>query len=170
MGQTKFGVSNSYNMKKEFTFSYLHIPSFEELEENHKKTIEAARLAEKNAYAPYSKFTVGAALLLEDGTTIQGNNQENKAYPSGLCAERVALFCYGAQSNKSPIIAIGVTGGGDMLKEGENFSPCGSCRQVMAEYDGLQENSFSIILENKDGSFYIYESIHHLLPFVFGNK
>src|SRR5690554_5474302 len=121
-------------MKKEFTFSYAHLNSIEELNEDQKKALKAAEKACETAYSPYSNFKVGAAILLNDGTLILGSNQENKAYPSGLCAERVALFSYGAQQNKQGIKILAITGGGEMLKTDQFFTPCGGCRQVMAEY------------------------------------
>lgn len=157
-------------MKKEFQFSYDHFASFEELNLDQQKAVKAADEACETAYAPYSNFQVGAALLLNDGTIITGSNQENKAYPSGLCAERVALFSYGAQLNKSRIKILATVGGGEMLELDDCFSPCGGCRQVMSEYSDLQEEPFEIILRNGDGSYSIFKGIHQLLPFVFGSK
>ncbi|WP_107038584.1 cytidine deaminase [Brumimicrobium mesophilum] len=157
-------------MKKEFKFSYHHLASVKELNEDQKKTLEAAEQATLNAYAPYSKFKVGAALLLNDDTIVIGSNQENKAYPTGLCAERVALFSYGAQQNKQGIKMIAITCEGDLLKEGDVFSPCGGCRQAMAEFTEMQEQAFEIILKNGDGSILVFEGVHQLLPFIFGSK
>lgn len=157
-------------MKKEFKFSYDYFDSIQDLNSDQQKAIEMAEKARKNAYAPYSNFKVGAALLLNDGSTIQGSNQENKAYPSGLCAERVALFSYGAQNNKSDIKILAIVGDGELLKTNEVFSPCGGCRQVMSEYSEKQEKPFKIVLKNSDGSCIVFEGIHHLLPFIFGSK
>lgn|SRR5690554_440637 len=157
-------------MKKEFKFSYQHIPSFEELNEEQAKTISSAEEAAKKAYAPYSKFKVGAALLLNDNKIILGSNQENKAYPTGLCAERVALFSYGAQENGQGIKTLAIVGDGELLNPGDIFSPCGGCRQAMAEYSEMQDEPFEIILKNQDGSFMIFEGIHQLLPFIFGTN
>lgn len=157
-------------MKKEFTFSYHHLASVEELNEDQKKAIEAAEEAKLKAYAPYSNFKVGAALLLNDQTLVLGSNQENKAYPTGLCAERVALFSYGAQQNKQGIKILAIVGSGDLLKDGEFFTPCGGCRQAMSEYAGLQDAPFEIIMKNGDGSLLVFEGIHHILPFIFGSK
>lgn len=156
-------------MKKEFKFSYQHLASKAELDEDQEKTVIAAETAAKKAYAPYSNFKVGAALLLNDDQLILGNNQENKAFPSGLCAERVALFSYGAQQNNQGIKKIAIVGDGELLKSRECFSPCGACRQAMAEYTSMQEEPFEIILKNEDGSFFIFEGIHQLLPFIFGS-
>ncbi|HLW29457.1 MAG TPA: cytidine deaminase [Brumimicrobium sp.] len=157
-------------MKKEFTFSYNHLDSIEDLNENQKKAIKAAEQACEKAYAPYSNFKVGAALLLNDNTLVLGSNQENKAYPSGLCAERVALFSYGAQQNKQGIKTLAIVGEGSLLKSTEFFTPCGGCRQAMAEYTEMQGSPFEIIMRNGDGSFLVFEGIHHILPFIFGSK
>ena len=158
------------NMKKKFNFSYDYFASYGELNPDQKKTIDAAIKAQNSAYAPYSNFKVGAALLLNDNTLIHGSNQENKAFPSGLCAERVALFSYGAQKHKPGIKILGVVGSGEMLESNEHFSPCGSCRQVMVEFAIQQEEAFQIILRNFNGSFNIFDGIHQLLPFTFGGK
>ena len=157
-------------MKKEFTFSYNHLNSVDELNEDQRKAFEAAEKATEKAHAPYSNFKVGAALLLNDGTLVLGSNQENKAYPSGLCAERVALFSYGAQQNSQGIKILAITGKGEMLQTDQFFTPCGGCRQAMAEYSGMQDTPFEIIMKNGDGSFLVFEGIHHILPFIFGSK
>ncbi|HLV43210.1 MAG TPA: cytidine deaminase [Brumimicrobium sp.] len=157
-------------MKKEFTFSYNHLNSISELNDNQRKAYEAAEKACSNAYAPYSKFKVGAALLLNDETLVLGSNQENKAYPSGLCAERVALYTYGAQENKPGIKILAITANGELLKADQVFTPCGGCRQVMAEFTEIQKAPFEIIMKNGDGSFFVFEGIHHILPFIFGSK
>ncbi len=157
-------------MKKEFTFSYDNYPSIQGLNRDQQKAIKAAEKACKNAYAPYSNFKVGAALLLEDDTLVKGSNQENRAYPSGLCAERVALFSYGAQQTKQGIKILAVAAEGEMLKINDYFSPCGSCRQVMTEYAEMQDQPFEIVIKNGDGSCSVFEGIHHLLPFVFGSR
>lgn len=157
-------------MKKEFTFSYDHFPSIQDLNSDQRKAIKAAEKAAKKAYAPYSNFKVGASLLLNDDTLVLGSNQENKAYPSGLCAERVALFSYGAQQNGQGIKILAVVGEGEMLNVDDYFSPCGGCRQAMTEYAAIQDHPFEIIIKNGDGSICVFEGIHHLLPFVFGSK
>ncbi|MBW7866845.1 MAG: cytidine deaminase [Brumimicrobium sp.] len=157
-------------MKKEFSFSYQHISNFDSLPTTYQKTVNACREAKSEAYAPYSQFKVGAALLLENDEIITGNNQENKAYPSSMCAERVALYNYGAHSLHYKIKLLVVSGSGELLRKEDIFSPCGACRQVMAEYADVQGEPFEILLENQDGSFYLFDGIHHLLPLIFGNK
>lgn len=157
-------------MKKELKIIYTEFETFEELNADQQKAVLASREAQNNAYAPYSQFKVGAALLLNDDTIIKGSNQENKAYPSGLCAERVALFSYGAQSNRSGIKMIAISGGGELLNANENFTPCGGCRQVMAEFAEMQDSPYEIILENGDGSYTVFDEIQQLLPFIFGES
>jgi len=110
-------------------------PSQEELPEYAQKLILLAREAAKRAYAPYSGFRVGASVLLENGEFITGNNQENAAYPSGLCAERTALFYASSKFPKIAVRALAVSTISDETLPGEFAKPCGSCRQVMAEYE-----------------------------------
>ena len=105
-------------MTKEFKFTYQYIESKEGLSAEQQRVVAAAHQAQQSAYVPYSNFRVGAALLLEDDRIVTGSNQENKAYPSGLCAERVALFSYGTLTDKSPIRIMGIVGEGELL----NFS------------------------------------------------
>ncbi|MBC7696324.1 MAG: cytidine deaminase [Burkholderiales bacterium] len=124
----------------------------------------------KNAYAPYSNFQVGAAALLDNGKTVTGNNQENAAYPSGLCAERVAVFYAGAQYPGVAIntIAISVKAKNVVIKE--PLSPCGGCRQVIAEYENKYGKNIRIIMSGEKGKIYIAKSIESLLPLMFSKK
>jgi cytidine deaminase len=122
-----------------------------------------------HAYAPYSKFKVGAAVLLEDGTVITGNNQENIAYPSGLCAERVALFAAGANNADKQVRSIAITAEGDLLKDSEIVSPCGGCRQVMLETERRQKSPCRIILVGQNGNALVFNSAEDLLPLAFGS-
>lgn len=156
-------------MKKEFSFEYEHYTSVSDLEESQQKLIFEAENAMKNAYAPYSGFNVGAALLLDDGSFIYGSNQENKAYPSGLCAERVALFSVGAQFPDKIIKKIAIVGQGSLLSPDDILTPCGSCRQVMSEVVNNQGESFEIIMKNHDESVLVFDGIDKLLPFTFGS-
>ena len=155
-------------MKKKLTINYHHYPEITALSSADQALIYQAQEAVKKAYAPYSKFNVGAAVLLEDGTIIQGNNQENVAYPSGLCAERVALFYAGANYPELNVKKIAIASSGDFLKETDFLTPCGSCRQVMAEVSTRQESDFEILLLNNDKSVLVFDRIEDLLPFVFG--
>ncbi len=125
----------------------------------------AAVSAAKRAYAPYSHFNVGAAVLLDDGTVIEGNNQENIAFPSGLCAERVALFSAGALYPEKPVIAIAIAA----IKDGEIqpfIAPCGACRQVMVETEQRNGLAMRVLLCGMDETILI-ASANDLLPFSF---
>ncbi len=131
--------------------------------------LEAQKMV-KSAYAPYSEFHVGAAILLDNGKIVTGNNQENAAYPSGLCAERVAIFYAGAQypNVKVKTIAISVKSKNIVIKE--PLSPCGGCRQVIAEYENKFGEPIRIIMMGEKGPIYIAKSIESLLPLMFSKK
>ncbi|WP_439881689.1 cytidine deaminase [Pontibacter sp. MBLB2868] len=139
----------------------------EELNEQERKAMQLAQEAAKDAYAPYSNFLVGAALVLEDGTMFKGSNQENAAYPSGLCAERTALFALSANHPNKKITMMAVTA---RRRSDEQFlpaMPCGACRQVMAEYEYKQQEAIPVLLQAQDGKFYRFRSVADLLPFQF---
>lgn len=155
-------------MKKKITISYNHYPDISVLSKEDQELIASAKEAVTKAYAPYSKFSVGAAVLLDDKKIIQGNNQENIAYPSGLCAERVALFYAGANFPEHNVVKIAIASTGDLIGPKGYLSPCGSCRQVMAEVTKRQKANFEILLLNTDGSVLCFNSVSDLLPFVFG--
>ena len=147
-----------------------HFESYEnisELPKQDQELIHEARNSAKDAYAPYSNFLVGAAVLLENGVIVRGNNQENAAYPAGLCAERVALFAAGAQHPGIKIIAIAITAHPKGHKNPVAISPCGDCRQVMAEYEHRYSHTIRLIMEAGEGSFIVTESVALLLPFLF---
>ncbi len=129
------------------------------------KLYQSAKKASQTAYAPYSKFHVGSALLMDDKTVITGSNQENAAYPSGLCAERVALFFAGAHAPQSKVLVLMV------YVPGVNrpAAPCGSCLQVMAETEDRQSNPFKVILAN-DERVFMMNDVQALLPFRFGKR
>lgn len=128
---------------------------------------EAARDATNHAYAPYSGFHVGAALLLADGTIFRGTNQENAAYPSGLCAERTALFGLAAnQPAHAPIVGMAVAArpvDGDFGPA----LPCGACRQVMLEYETRQGQPIPLLLPSRIGTILRFNSLAALIPFNF---
>lgn len=138
-----------------------------------KKDLELLILAQKavkNAYAPYSNFYVGAAVLLENGKIVIGNNQENAAYPSGLCAERVAIYHASAQYPNVPVktIAIAVKAKNQIISE--PVTPCGSCRQAISEYENRYGKEIRIIMSGEKGEIYISKSIQSLLPLMFNAK
>lgn len=156
-------------MKKQFSFEYDLFISIDDLTSEQRSLMLEAEKAMKNAYAPYSKFKVGAALLLDNGKYVYGSNQENKAYPSGLCAERVALFSVGAQLPDRKVTKIAIVGEGTLLGDNDILTPCGSCRQVMSEFVEKQDEKFEILMRNHDGSVLVFDSIDKLLPFTFGS-
>ena len=138
------------------------------LNDEDRELVKQAILASDTAYAVYSKFHVGAALLLENGDVILGNNQENIAYPSGLCAERTALFFAGANHPKLKITSLAVYGVGELLESKGPVTPCGACRQVMAESIRRQNSGFRLLLAGANGSVVKFNNALDLLPLPFG--
>ena len=124
----------------------------------------------KNAYAPYSKFRVGVAILLDNGKVVLGSNQENAAYPSGLCAERVAIFYAGAVYPDAKILKMAITAASDSNQTTAPIPPCGSCRQSIAEYEIRQETPIEIYFMGEVGVIFKSESLKNLLPFMFDKK
>ncbi len=124
----------------------------------------------KNAYAPYSKFRVGVAIVLDNGKIVLGSNQENAAYPSGLCAERVAIFYAGAVYPEAKILKMAITAASDSNQTTAPIPPCGSCRQSIAEYEIKQETPIEIYFMGEIGAIYKSESLKNLLPFMFDKK
>ena len=143
------------------------IADFEELSEQEKNLIVKAKHALKSSYSSYSGFSVGASILFDDETTLEGSNQENVAYPSGLCAERVALFYAGSKYPNKIIKTIAVTAESKDFSIDDYISPCGACRQVMAEYEEKQKLSIRVLLHSPNNQVLISNSVEDLLPFVF---
>ena len=139
----------------------------DELPDNDKYLIKMATEALDTAYAPYSQFQVGAALQLEDGTIVIGSNQENAAYPSGLCAERVAFFSAASQHPGKTISAVAITTSFSLQNP---IAPCGACRQVMAEYELKQNKPIKIILAHPGEKVYVINSVRELLPLYFSGE
>ena len=121
----------------------------------------------KKAYAPYSKFRVGTAILLDNGHIVLGSNQENAAYPSGLCAERVAIFQTGAIYPEAKIIKMAITAASDTNKTTSPIPPCGACRQSISEYEYKQNTPIEIYFMGESGEVYKSASIENLLPLSF---
>lgn len=129
--------------------------------------LEQAKKASNNAYAPYSNLHVGAALLLADGNIVWGSNQENAAYPSGLCAERTAIFSAGSNFSEQIITTIAVVA---YKQSAQNFvpvAPCGACRQVILEYEVKQQSPIRILMQSDNNKIYMSPSISNLLPVQF---
>jgi len=126
--------------------------------------------ARNSAYAPYSNFRVGVSLLLENNTIILGNNQENAAYPSGMCAERVAIWNAASQFPKIKIKKIFISAKAKNKIVDKPVSPCGSCRQVIAEYETKQSEKIEILFTGETGKIIKAESVIDLLPLAFDNS
>lgn len=141
--------------------------SVNDLELETKHLMEKAIEARKTAYAPYSNFTVGAALLLDNDEVILGTNQENAAYPSGLCAERVAIFFAGSQYPKAKVLKLCITASPRDRDSDIPIPPCGACRQSIAEYEFKQESLIEIYFMGAKGEVYKSDSLKNLLPLVF---
>jgi len=140
-----------------------------ELPVNDQKLLLEARKITSLAYAPYSGFHVGAAVLLENGMIITGNNQENSAYPSGLCAERVALFYANANHPDSEVKTIAISAAKNGVLVNEPVKPCGGCRQALAEVEVRFETPIRIILDGQD-SILVLNGVESLLPLSFSKK
>ena len=155
-------------MIKNLTLAYEEYAHFSELKERDQLLLKKANEVVENAYAPYSNFKVGASVLLENGEVILGSNQENIAYPSGLCAERVALFYAGANFPQTKVDTICIVAKGDLIPKDHLLSPCGSCRQVMSESEMRQNKPFRVILVSQNNKVLVFNSALDLLPFAFG--
>ncbi|QZE13731.1 cytidine deaminase [Halosquirtibacter laminarini] len=143
--------------------------NIEELPDSYKALVLRAREETQKSYAPYSQFRVGAALLLENGAVFGGNNQENAAYPSGLCAERTALFY--AQS-QHPDVAVNVIAISAFFRNNltqETIKPCGACCQVLSEVEKRSKNIMTVILDGQD-QIEVIEGVNNLLPFRFSGE
>lgn len=149
-------------IEKRIQIAYLSY-DLNELPAEFHQLVEKAKEAAQDAYAPYSNFKVGAAVLLDNGLIFKGNNQENAAYPSGLCAERVALFYANANYPKSAITQIAITAYNDAGMVDTPVAPCGSCRQVLLETENRFHSSMKVILVAAQG-IYVFSSAADLLP------
>ncbi|MDD2820115.1 MAG: cytidine deaminase [Flavobacterium sp.] len=141
--------------------------SVQELPTDIQDLMQQAVAIRKNAYAPYSLFRVGVALVLDNGKIVLGSNQENAAYPSGLCAERVAIFQAGAIYPEAKILKMAITAASDNNKTTTPIPPCGSCRQSIAEYEIKQNTPIEIYFMGEIGAIYKSASLKNLLPFMF---
>ena len=140
---------------------------FIELNPEDKNLYGKAFDAAKNAYAPYSGFGVGAACILDNGEIFTANNQENAAYPSGLCAERSLLFYVGSNRPEQTILKLVVAIKSKLKDPKKIYSPCGACRQVMAEYQTRQSAPIQLIFESGENKVLICDKVDDLLPFIF---
>jgi cytidine deaminase len=158
-------------MKKvEISLSLIEVNDVTELDPSEQELIKISRRMTTQAYAPYSGFYVGAAVLLENGEIVLGSNQENAAYPSGLCAERVAVFAASAKYPGIKIKAIAISGNSKTRNIDHPVTPCGACRQVMLEYEVKQEEPVKVYLSGDSGKIYIIGKVQDLLPLSFTSK
>ena len=140
-----------------------------ELNESDRLLIEEAKKSCQRSYAPYSNFHVGAAVLLENGEVVSGNNQENAAYPSGLCAERVAIFYANSVYPEQKIEAIAIAAWSNDTFTKDAITPCGGCRQVLLETENRFSSPMRILMYSEEG-VYVVNSIKNLLPLSFGDE
>ncbi len=157
-------------MENTLTINFDAIESYDHLDETEKKLFDAAKKIRDIAYAPYSDFTVGCAVLLENGEIVTGSNQENAAYPSGLCAERTAIFWIGANFPDLKIKKLFVIGAPRAAVSSVPIPPCGACRQSILEYEAKQKEGIEIYFASLDGEIYKTRSIRDLLPFSFDSS
>ena len=157
-------------INKKITLNYTIFQDSGELSQEDTELLSKAVEARKNANAPYSNFSVGAALLLENGQFILGNNQENAAYPSGMCAERVAIWSAASQYPKIKIEKIFISACSSLKKVDKPVSPCGACRQTMVEYEINQSKNIEIYFTGETGKIIKCNSITDLLPLVFDSN
>lgn len=149
------------------TISY-ELLARDQLSSKDQELIASAEASMDMAHAPYSGFRVGSAVLLADGSTFTGSNQENAAYPSGLCAERVALFAAKSQRKEAIATLVVVAKGQDQAPA--NAFSCGSCRQVMMEYASQQPSPIRILMQTDTGAFLVIKDVKELLPFHFNSE
>ena len=154
---------NEINISTKFTI----FENSDELNSSDKNLLLKAFEAKKNAYAPYSKFSVGASLLLENGLIILGNNQENAAYPSGICAERVAIWNAASQHPAIKILKIFICASSNNRIIDQPIAPCGACRQAILEYETKQSKKIEIYFTGVTGKIVKSDSINDLLPYAF---
>jgi len=147
--------------------SYDLYDSASELPDEDRELLDQAIASTDSAYAPYSNFHVGAAVLMENGAVVQGSNQENAAYPSGLCAERVAVFAAAAQYPGIKIKSIAITAKFSDQPGLLSVSPCGDCRQVISEYEHRYSANIRLIMTAEKGKVMVIHNLRTLLPLMF---
>lgn len=156
--------------RQTFQIQYTLFNDEKELSKQDSLLLHKACQASENAYAPYSDFRVGVAVLLDNNIIVTGNNQENASYPLGLCAERVALFSAMSQYPEQKILAIAVYGNPKYFELEHYLAPCGGCRQVMLEYELKGKQKIRILLAGNSGKIIMIEGVDNLLPFQFSSK
>ena len=152
--------------EKQINIKFHEYSSLDELAKEDRELAESAIDAMKGSYAPYSHFNVGAAVRLSNGVIVQGANQENAAFPSGLCAERTAMFHAGATYPDKAMVSLAIAGGvmGRLAKA--PATPCGACRQVMAQYQLKGGHPMSVLMIG-DGLIWKFDRVDDILPLIF---
>jgi cytidine deaminase len=153
--------------KGQVQFEYEIYNSIDELLSEDKDLLEQAREITSIAYAPYSKFLVGAAAKLENGAVVKGTNQENASYPVGICAERTLLGTAAMTHTNVPIVTMAIAYNNLSAKSDVPVSPCGMCRQSLSEYENRTGKPIRLILSGMEGKIFIIENTGNLLPFSF---
>ena len=151
---------------RHLSIDYIEYSSVSEMEPLDQELVQAAIEAQKGSYSPYSQFQVGAALRLENGLIIKGANQENVAYPSGLCAERTAMFAASANYPDIAFDTLAVVGADHWVICESPATPCGACRQVMAQYQAKAGKPMSVIMVG-DGIIWKFDRVDDVLPLIF---
>jgi cytidine deaminase len=152
-------------MKKQLTIEYEEFDSLNELSSQDYELVIEARQASLTSYSPYSQFKVGSAVRFQDGEIVKGSNQENVAYPNGMCAERVAMFAAGSDSRQRKVVAIAV-----VATKNEDFvavKPCGACLQTMLETEKRAKTQLTILIALGEDRFARFEGVQSLMPFAF---
>ena len=152
--------------RKEISVSFVEYASIDEMIPEDRELAAEAIDAMKGSYAPYSHFNVGAAVRMSNGQIVKGANQENAAFPSGLCAERTAMFSAGAAFPDKAMVSIAVAGGTAGALDPEPASPCGACRQVMAQYQTKGGGKMSVIMIGAK-RIWKFEKVDDILPLIF---
>lgn len=153
--------------RQSHTFEYVRHPSAATLSDSDRELLSLSEQALEKAYAPYSKFKVGAALRLEGGEIFTGNNQENVAYPSGLCAERVALFHAMSKNPGVAVEAVAISAAAEDFELSRIITPCGACRQALLEYEVNNASPIRMIMGSTNGEVIEVPSVLSLLPLSF---
>lgn len=154
-------------INREIKISFKEYASIDELEQTDQQLCSEAVKALATSHSPYSKFRVGVAMWLKSGKILHASNQENAAYPSGLCAERVALFHWGANHADDPIETMAVTAHTDEFQLTKPVTSCGACLQVLAEYEKKQGNAIKMLLYCRQGPVWVATGVESFLPFLF---
>ena len=156
--------------EKKFEFNYTVFESINELPDNLRTLLEKAREVTSLAYAPYSKFQVGAVARMSNGEVVAGSNQENASFPAGLCAERVLLSSISTLFPKIPVQTVAISYKSEQQQSDHPISPCGICRQSLQEYETRVGNPIQLILGGMSGPVYIIDSASRLLPLAFTSE